>query len=92
MRTKDRIVKTTEMNCHNTLEERLAEQDRISFEEGTNEVAEWVERLYHYNTFEQFPVGGGTATEISESRVMVIKEDDWQAKLKSWYIRGRDEQ
>jgi len=34
MEDKDRIIKTTEENCHNTLEERLAEQDRISFKVG----------------------------------------------------------
>ena len=52
LEAKDRIVKTTEENCHNTLEERLVEQDRISFpagekqgiEKGRREVAEWIDQ------------------------------------------------
>lgn len=39
METKNRIVKTTEENCHNTLEERLVEQDKISFKAGMEEEA-----------------------------------------------------
>lgn len=37
MKAKDRIVKTTEENCHNTLDERLAEQDELSFPLGVEE-------------------------------------------------------
>ena len=37
MKAEDRVVKTTEENCHNTLEERLSEQDRISFKAGMRE-------------------------------------------------------
>jgi hypothetical protein len=54
--------------------------------EGRREVMEWVKSLYHYNTFETFPLHGGTATEICEARTMVVKHEEWQAKLKEWGI------
>ena len=34
MKAKDTITQTNEENCHNTLEERLAEQAEISFKMG----------------------------------------------------------
>lgn len=42
MKAEERIVKTTEENCHNTLEERLAEQDRISFKAGREAEREFI--------------------------------------------------
>lgn len=49
MEAKDRITKTTEENCHNTLEERLAEQDRISYKAGyENGIKEEQSRLLKY--------------------------------------------
>ena len=36
MEARDTVTKTTEDNCHNTLEERLLEQAGISFKVGYN--------------------------------------------------------
>ena len=43
MVAKDRIIKTNIYNCHNTLEERLAEQDGISFKAGIREVVDMLQ-------------------------------------------------
>ena len=43
MGAKETVTKTTEENCHNTLEERLSEQKEISFKAGMKEVVEFAE-------------------------------------------------
>lgn len=40
MKASDTVIKTNEENCHNTLEERLAEQAELSFKAGIKEVVE----------------------------------------------------
>ena len=45
MKAKDTITKTTVYNCHNTLEERLAEQAEISFKADRKEERQRILRL-----------------------------------------------
>ena len=72
MEAKDTVTKTTENNCYNTLEERLAEQDKISFTAGIREVVEWIERVSE--SYEENP------------NFAIFPDDSWQAKLKEWGI------
>ena len=74
MEAKDRIVKTTEENYHNTLEERVAEQDRLSFKAGIKKVVEWIktERKCKY---------------ISDVTYYPVYEKALEAQLKEWGIK-----
>ena len=46
MKAEDTVTKTTIYNCHNTLEERLAEQAEISFRAGIGEGAKYIVSWY----------------------------------------------
>jgi len=76
VRAEDRIVKTTEENCHNTLEERLAEQDRISFKAGRQDVVDFCKANQMPDTPDAHPFPG----------IVVISKEWWQAKLKEWEL------
>ena len=80
MEAKDRIVKTNEYNCHNTLEERLAEQDKISFKAGREEVVGWVNKeCYWHNMYNKH------SPDFQDGYEFTVEE--WQAKLKEWGIK-----
>ncbi len=42
MKAEDTVIMTTEENCHNTLEERLLEQAKISFKAGKQKAVEFI--------------------------------------------------
>lgn len=76
---KSRIVKTNASNYYNTLEERLAEQDKISFRAGINEVVGWLlMRVVDIN--HPIPVGDSVYARMREAML----QSEWQAKLKGW--------
>ena len=76
---KDRIVKTDEENCHNTLEERLAEQDHISFKAGIKEVVEWIKANANLER-------GDRDVGLCFEDFLYFDYETWQAKLKEWGI------
>ena len=79
MKAENRIVKTTEENCHNTLEERLAEQDRISFKAGYKEALEGAVMEGGYESVKK--AGIREVVEWVEGNIMGVGLDyrRWQA-------------
>jgi len=47
MKAEDTVTKTTDENCHNTLEERLSEQAKITWDKAISEVVEWINSKLH---------------------------------------------
>ena len=66
MEAKNTVVKTTVYNCHNTLEERLLEQAKVSFkagekqgiQEGGMEVVEWLETGAYFRNADKLCIHG----------------------------------
>lgn len=96
MKAEDTIIKTTDYNCHNTLEERLSEQAKVSFKAGyeerdeearkagMKEVINWIES----SAKKHFAYPDAIAKPQFVGFELLILRDDWYKKLKEWGMWG----
>lgn len=96
MKSEDTIVKTTEMNCHNTLEERLSEQAQISFkagiefalsQEGVRASLDSIiqkERLEGRKEVVEWIRAMNISLDIDDH--VAVEGDSWNSQLRKWGI------
>jgi len=79
----DAVEKTHNLKLE-AIRELCALKAEVSHRAAIKEVVDWMKRLYHYYTF--FPVSDGTQVGSHLSRTMIVKNDEWEAKIKSWQV------
>jgi len=76
LKPEDTIIQTNEENCHNTLEERLLEQTKVSFRAGVKVTVEFI-RSYLVTTVHS----GGDVHHIDDK--------EWQSVEQRLFGLGR---